>query len=135
MGLCNTWKPHCSKVSRARPTYNSIGITMQRQEAHSAISTASPHKPLLVVKHVLERLEDTAWLSVIKWLWDSTTSRQCSSEKRLMTHSFVIFGISLKSFVAFSKEVWSILPGPYTPCLSQLSDTSLRPSFAPRNQS
>lgn len=104
---------------------------MQRQEAHSATSIASPHKPLLVVKHVLERLEDTAWLS----LWDSTTSRQCSSEKQLMIHGFVIFGISLKSFVAFSKEVWSILPGPYTPCLSQLSDTSLPPSFAPRNQS
>lgn len=101
---------------------------MQRQEAHSAISIASPHRPLLVVKHVLERLEDTAWLLVIKWLWDGMTSRKCSSETRLMTHGFVIFGVSLKSFVAFSKEVWSILPGPYTPCLSQLSDTSLPPS-------
>ena len=84
MFLCNTGKPHRSKASWARPMYNSIGITMQRQEVCSAISIASPHKSLLVVKRVLKRLEDTAWLSLIKWLCGSTTSRQHSSETRLI---------------------------------------------------
>lgn len=129
MVLCNTGKPHCRKASWARPTYNSIGIMMQRQEACSAVSIASPHKPLLVVKRVLKRLASTAWLSLIKWPWGSTVSRQCSLETRL-THDpwqshFVIFGISQESFMAFSKEVWSISPGPYALCLSRFSDISL----------
>jgi len=31
--------------------------------------------------------------------------------------------------MAFSKEVWSILPGPYTPCLSRFSNACLLPSL------
>lgn len=102
---------------------------MQRQEACSAVSIASPHKPLLVAKRVLRKLEDTEWLSLGKQLWGSTTNRQCSSETRLIhdpqQSCFFSFGISQESFMTFSKEVWSILPSPCAPCLSQLSNTSL----------
>lgn len=99
----NGFVQHCRKASWARPTYNSIGITMQRQETHRAVSIASPHKPLLVVKRVLERLEDTAWLSLIKWLWGCMTSRQCSSETQpVMTHGRV----TLLGLVFHKRALW-----------------------------
>lgn len=101
---------------------------MQRQEVCSAVSIASPHKPLLVVKCIFKRLEDTAWLSLIKWLWGCMTSRQCSSETQLIkTHGRVaLLGLVFhKRALWHSKEVWSILPGPHASCLSQLSNTSL----------
>lgn len=121
MFLCNTGKPHCRKASWARTAYNSTGITMQRKAASSVVSIAFPHKPFPVVKLVLKRLEGTAWL------WGSMISMQCSSETWLIhdpwQSHFVIFGISPESFMAFSKDVWSILHDPHTSCLSRLRDT------------
>lgn len=110
---------------------------MQRQDVCSAVSIASPHKPLLVVKCSLKRLEDTAWLSLIKWLWGCMTSRQRSSETQLVkTHGRV----ALSSLVFHKRALWHSPRRSRVFCLAPThpafhNSATPPPSLADRNQS
>lgn len=129
MGLCNTGKSHCRKGlvgktyiqqhrnndAEARNVQSCFhSFPTQTFTCSKMYSQKAGRHSIAIIDKVAMGLHDK-----------QATLFRNTAHQGPRQGCFVRFGISQESFVAFSKEVWSILPGPYAPCLSRLSNTSL----------